>query len=212
MKRDFLKGFNLEAEVIDAIMAQYGADIESYKTANTEQADKIKALENDIKTRDEQLETLKNSTDNIDALKTQIETLQNENKTNTEKYQSELRQVKINTAVEKALLNAKAKNNKVITPLLSDFLASAEIDEAGNVKGLDEQIKILTESAETNFLFDNGAEPKTVLKGVVPGEKGEAPAGFIDQTAFDANKHNPDWINRNWATISSALQEGTIKK
>lgn len=212
MKRDFLKGLDLEGDVIDKIMAQYGADVESLKAANAEQADKIKALENDIHTRDEQLETLKNSTSDIEALKAQIDTLQNENKTAAEKYQNELKQVKINNAVEKALATAKAKNNKVVAPLLAEFLSNAEVDENGIVKGLDEQIKALTESAETNFLFDSGAEQKAVLKGVVPGEKGESPAGFIDQNAFDANKHNPDWINQNWGTISAALQEGTIKK
>jgi len=212
MKRDFLKGLNLEADVIDAIMAQYGADVESLKTENAEQADKIQALEDGIKTRDEQLETLKNSTDDIEALKTQIDTLQNENKTAAEKYQNELKQVKINTAVEKALATAKAKNNKVVAPLLAEFLSNAEVDETGIVKGLDEQIKMLVEGSETSFLFDSGAEPKAVLTGVVPGEKGDSPAGFIDQNAFNANKDNPDWINQNWATISAALQEGTIKK
>ena len=175
MKRDFLKGLELESDVIDKIMAQYGADIENFKAANNEQADKIKALENDIKTRDEQLEALKNSTGDIEALKAQIDTLQNENKAATEKYQNELRQVKLNNAVEKALTNANAKNSKVVLPLLSEFLNNAEIDDEGNVKDLEKQIKTLIDSEETSFLFEQPqVEKQTVLKGVTPSSKADA--------------------------------------
>lgn len=76
MKREFLKGLNLEEEVIDKIMSQYGEDIEKYKA----QADELEKLKKDLKNRDEQLETLKTSTANIDDLKKQIETLQTQNK------------------------------------------------------------------------------------------------------------------------------------
>ena len=184
MKRDFLKGLDLEADVIDKIMAQYGADIENYKAANNEQADKIKVLENDIKTRDNQLEDLKNSTKDIKALKAEIETLQNENKQAVEKYQNEIRQVKINNAVEKALTNAKAKNSKVVLPLLSEFLNNAEIDDSGNVKDLENQIKSLVESEETSFLFDSKKESKSVLKGITPSAK----ADVAPNTAVDFSK------------------------
>lgn len=209
MKREFLKGLNIENDVIDKIMAQYGADVELLKASNLSQVKEIQALENDIKQRDEQLEKLKNSTANIDDLKAQIETLQNENKTNNEKYQNELKQIKINNAVEKALTNANARNKKVIIPLLSEFLSKANLDEQGMVIGLSEQIQKLVESDDTKFLFGTS---QSTLKGVAPAQKSDTQTGFIDQAAFDANKNNPDWINKNWDTISVALKEGTIKK
>lgn len=208
MKRDFLKSLNIENDVIDKIMAQYGADVELLKASNLSQVKEIQALENDIKQRDEQLEKLKNSTANIDDLKAQIETLQNENKTNNEKYQNELKQIKINNAVEKALTNANARNKKVIIPLLSEFLSKANLDEQGMVIGLSEQIQKLVESDDTKFLFGTS---QSTLKGVAPAQKSDTQTGFIDQAAFDANKNNPDWINKNWDTISVALKEGTIK-
>ena len=206
MKREFLKGLNLEEEVIDKIMSQYGEDIEKYKA----QADELEKLKKDLKNRDEQLETLKTSTANIDDLKKQIETLQTQNKKEADKYGAQLRQLKINNAVEKALTGAKAKNQKVILPLLSEFLTKAQIGDDGNVYGLDEQIKKLAADESTSFLFESAQ--KNSLSGVIPGNKSEVPAGFVDQASFDANKNNPEWINKNWETISVALREGTIKK
>lgn len=165
MKREFLKGLNLENEVIDKIMSCHGEDIEKYKM----QADELEKLKKDLKNRDEQLEKLKTSTANIDDLKKQIETLQNENKTNNEKYQSELKQIKINNAVEKALTSANARNAKVIMPLLSEFLSKANLDEQGAVIGLSEQIKKLTESDETKFLF--GTTQSTLKRRCACGKK-----------------------------------------
>ena len=207
MKREFLKSLNLESDVIDKIMTQYGEDIEKFK----KQADEIEESKKEIKSKDRELEELKKLSDDTNLLKKQIENLQNENKLSLEKYQTEIKQMKINNAVEKALTNAKAKNNNVVLPLLSEFLSKAEIDDTGNIKGLDSQIELLTKNEETKFLFDDTDAQKPMLKGIVPGSKTEPVNGSIDQSVFDANKNNPDWINKNWDEISNALQNGTIK-
>lgn len=207
MKREFLKGLNLESDVIDKIMAQYGEDIEKYKT----QISEIETLKNDIKERDKQLEELKNSSQDVDGLKKQIESLQAANKESADKYQKEIKQIQINNAVEKALSNAKSRNNKVIMPLLAKFLETAKIDEQGNVIGLSDEIKKLTEADDTKFLFE-ASETQNKLQGITPVTQNSKTFGFVDQAAFDANKNNPDWINKNWDVISVALKEGTIKK
>ena len=199
MNRDFLKSLNLTDEDMEKILNQYGKDIAKYKT----QADELEKLKNNLKMRDEE-------TASINDLKEQIKALQSENKSVMDKYHQELNQIRINNAVEKELTKAKAKNIKVILPLLSDFLAKAELDEQGTVIGLNEQVQQLLKSDETKFLFDSGTEV-TKLTGIAPGDKSNMPAGFIDQAAFDANKNNPEWINKNWNVISAALQEGTIK-
>ena len=199
MNRDFLKSFNLTDEDMEKILNQYGKDIAKYKT----QADELEKLKNNLKMRDEE-------TASINDLKEQIKALQSENKSVMDKYHQELNQIRINNAVEKELTKAKAKNVKIILPLLSDFLANAELDEQGTVIGLNEQVQQLLKSDETKFLFDLGTEV-TKLTGIAPGDKNNMPAGFIDQAAFDANKNNPEWINKNWNVISAALQEGTIK-
>ena len=207
MKREFLKSLNLESDVIDQIMNQYGEDIEKYKAQTTE----IEKLKNDIKERDKQLEELKTSNLNVEDLKKQIESLQAANKESADKYQKEIKQIQINNAVEKALTNAKSRNNKVIMPLLSEFLKTAKIDEQGNVSGLSDEIKKLTEADDTKFLFESAAT-QNKMQGITPATQNSKTFGFVDQAAFDANKNNPDWINKNWDVISVALKEGTIKK
>lgn len=62
-----------------------------------------KKLEQDVATRDQQLEDLKKSTGDIDALKQQITTLQTQNADAKTAYEAELAKVKLDAAVEAAL-------------------------------------------------------------------------------------------------------------
>ena len=56
---------------------------------------------NTIKERDKQLETLKNSPDNPEELKKQIQQLQDDNKAKDEAHQKEIKELKVNSALEK---------------------------------------------------------------------------------------------------------------
>lgn len=82
------------------------------KTRFNEVNTELKQAKDQVKERDSQLETLKKSVGDSDELKKQIETLQNENKTKDETHAAEIKQLKIDTAVDKALAEAKAKNPK----------------------------------------------------------------------------------------------------
>lgn len=126
-----------------------------------------KKLELDVRDRDAQLETLKNSTGDVEAMKQQIETLQNENKQKDEAHAAEIKQLRIDTAIETALTGAKAKNNLAVKALLKD-LDKAELQEDGTIKGLAEQIAVLQKSDE--YLFE--AKTSTKMKGAKPGEAG----------------------------------------
>lgn len=138
-----------------------------FNTLNTEK----KALADTVK----QLETLKASTGDVEALKTQIATLQTENATATKAHETEIKRLKIDTAVELALSAAKAKNVKAVKALLD--LDKAELDADGTVKGLADQIKKLAEAPDSGFMFDT-TKPKNDFKGFKPGESGDpAPSG-----------------------------------
>lgn len=126
-----------------------------------------KKLELDVRDRDGQLETLKNSTGDVEAMKQQIETLQNENKQKDEAHAAEIKQLRIDTAIETALTGAKAKNNLAVKALLKD-LDKAELQEDGTIKGLAEQITALQKSDE--YLFETKTSKK--MKGAKPGEAG----------------------------------------
>lgn len=127
-----------------------------------------KALETAVSERDKQLETLKNSTGDVETLKKQIADLQTENKTKDEAHAAEIKRLKIDSAVETALMNAKAKNTTAVKALLKD-LDKAELADDGTVKGLAEQISALQKSDD--YLFE-AKESKKKMKGAEPGEGG----------------------------------------
>jgi len=93
-----------------------------------------------VKERDGQLEKLKNSTGDVEAMKKQIEDLQKANKEAADAHAAEIKQLKINNAVDAAITNAKGKNIKAIKALLN--LENAELAEDGTVKGLSENLTL----------------------------------------------------------------------
>lgn len=83
-------------------------------------------------------------------------------------YANNIKKLKVDNAVELALIGAKAKNTKAVKALLN--LENLEIGEDGKVKGLEDQIKNLTKDEGTAFLFE--AESKTETpKGTDPAGK-----------------------------------------
>ena len=133
-----------------------------------------------IKERDKQLEDLKKSTGDAEALKKQIETLQAENKAKDEAHQAEIKQIKIDNAVEAALLGAKAKNNIAVKALLKD-LDKAELLEDGTIKGLAEQLTALQKS--DSYLFE-AKETKKTVKGATIGEPTDSIPGEMTIAEF----------------------------
>lgn len=135
----------------------------------------LKQVKDQVKERDGQLETLKKSVGDSDELIKQIAQLQADNKAKDEAHAKEIKQLKIDTAIDKALADAKAKNPKAVKALLE--LGDAEIAEDGTIKGLDAKIKALTEAEDSKFLFDV-TEPKgNNQKGFVPGQKKDGVPG-----------------------------------
>ena len=97
---------------------------------------------------------------------------------------SELNQLKIDFAVEKALTGAKAKNIKAVKALLE--LGEAKLDKDGNVKGLDEQIEKLRSGDDTKFLFEAQKQQKQQpnFEGFQQGALGEEKTGEGETVDF----------------------------
>lgn len=185
-KEDFIKlGFSEEdaKKAADASAEELKSYIpkQRFDEVNTEK----KKLETTVSERDTQLETLKNSTGDVEAMKKTIETLQTDNKTKDETHAAEIKQLKVESAISSALTAAKAKNEKAVKALLELDLEKVEFGDDGSVKGLDEQIKKLTESEDTKFLF-NTESKKTQFKGAKPGETGKEDP----DTKVDVSKMN----------------------
>jgi hypothetical protein len=133
-----------------------------------------KQLEKDVVARDVQLETLKNSTGDVEAMKKSITDLQTQNATDKANYEAQFKKLQIDSAVEKALIGAKAKNIKAVKALLD--LEKADLD-GESIKGLDEQLKKLQEGEDSKFLFDVQSSNKQQFKGFKPGESNDKTPG-----------------------------------
>ena len=104
-----------------------------------------------VSERDKQIEGLKKSTGDSEALKAEIEKLQGENKAAKEKYEADIKTLRINNAIDSALTKAGAKNLKAVRALLDMEKITLDGDE---VKGIDEQIKGLSKADDSSFLFN----------------------------------------------------------
>ncbi len=161
------------------------------KTRFNEVNTELKQSKDTLKERDSQLETLKKSTGDVEALNKKITDLQAENKTKDEAHQAAIKQMKFDTSLNAALSAAKARTPETVKPLLKAFLDKAELD-GESIKGLDVEIKKLTEADDTKFLFVE-AKPsgKPGFKGLKPGEnqnKTGEPGNEAPKTLFDAVK------------------------
>lgn len=186
MKRSFLEGLELDKDVIDQIMTEYGKDVEKYKADIAVLENEKKTLSDNLSERDTQLEELKASAGNNAELQRQITDLQEANKTEVERLTAENKAIRVNAAVEQALLVAKAKNITAAKALLS--LDGAELAEDGTVKGLSDQISKLKEAEGTAFMFE--AEQGATFKGVTPkdGKDGIPPTNNDYQQKYDKAK------------------------
>ena len=188
MTRKQLEDLGLTKEQADSVMKINGDDIENAKgTAATEIKNlqtEVDGLKTQVGDRDKQLETLKASAGDNADLKKQIEDLQTENATAKANHESELNQLKIDFAVEKALTGAEAKNIKAVKALLE--LDDAKLDKDGNVKGLAEQIEKLTSGDDTKFLFEAQKQTKQQqnFKGFQPGASGGQKPGEGEKVDF----------------------------
>lgn len=189
MKRKELEDLGLTKEQADAVMKINGADIENAKSVSaaeiTNLQTEIEGLNGQVKERDKQLEDLKKSAGDNAELQKQIEQLQTDNATAKANHESEMKQLKVEYAVEKALTGANAKNIKAVKALLD--LDDAKLDKDGNVKGLQEQIDKLVSGEDTKFLFNEvqQSQQQQTFKGFQPGATS---TGVKPGTEVDASK------------------------
>lgn len=112
-----------------------------------------------------QLGALQKETGDVQSLKDKIKNLEDGAKEAEKTHAAEIQTLKINNAVDTALIGAKALNVTAVKALLK--LEGAELSEDGSVKGLADQITALQKS--DSYLFGSST-PK--LKGATVGESG----------------------------------------
>jgi len=212
-KDDLMQQYGLDEEAAQKIESAWTEALKGFipKDRFREVNDAKKKLEDDLAARDEQLEGLKKTSGDDGELKKQIETLQKDNAAQKLAHESELNQLRVDRAVEKALSDAKAKNATAVKALLD--LKDARAEEDGSVKGLVEQVEKLTGAEETKFLFATEQKPApAAFKGFQPGASSDITpdpkaAGFETRLA-DARK-NKDTIGAI-SIKQEAAAEGVI--
>ena len=112
-----------------------------------------------------QLGALQKESGDVQSLKDKIKELEDGAKETEKTHAAEIQTLKINNAVDTALIGAKALNTKAVKALLN--LEGAELAEDGTVKGLADQIKALQTAEDSKFLFGS-----STMKGAKTGESG----------------------------------------
>ncbi len=169
---------------------QAGKVLEGFKTfipkARFDEVNEAKkSAEELVKERDGQIEGLKTASGDIEELKGKIEALQTANVEAGEKYQSEIANIKLMSAIDNAL-TGKAKNVKMVKSLLD--MESIKMD-GETLMGIDEQIKALKADPSSAFAFVPEGEPTKEVKGTYqPGDGSSAPKepkSYLDFVALE---------------------------
>ena len=157
MERDFLKKIGLDDEKIDQIMEEHGKTINSTKQSledikqeRDNLANEKEQLNQQIDDRDTKLAELSNNAGNAEQLKEQINALKEANEQAKEAHKQEIRKQTYDYELEKALLNAKARNPVAVKALLNQEAITLD-DEKGLI-GVSEQLENL--KSEEGYLFE----------------------------------------------------------
>ena len=169
MKRKFLEDLGLEKEPVDKIMAENGADVNAAKADYDTLKQQMDAQAQQIKERDKQLEELKKTAGDHEELQKQIAALQAENKSAKEKYEADMKELKLSTAIKLAV-GTSAHDADLVAGLFDK--EKLILGEDGKVAGLEEQLKTIKK--EKAFLFKE-EKPGAVIKGGKPAEGSGTP-------------------------------------
>ena len=146
-----------------------------------------KQLETDLASRDKQLEELSK----IDAagLQNKITELQKENADTKTKYENELKETQLSSAIKLALAGKVHDADIAITQIDK---ATIELDETGKVtRGLDEQLKTLQASKPFLFVPEGTQTINGVIPATPPGGQNQNPGNdYGKQIAEERSKGN----------------------
>lgn len=136
--KDKLTALGLEAEMVEKIAEILKSEISDKYiplARFNEINDQKKKFEEDVASRDAQLEALKNTTGDIDKLKKQIETLQADNQKAKDEYNAQLKVIRRDDFVKTTLMEAGLLDTKYI-PGVSAYLpiADLDVDNVGSVE------------------------------------------------------------------------------
>lgn len=160
MTKEQLQALSLTEEQINAIIEDYGKNYVS-KAQFNEKNDAYKQAKLEIENLTNDISTLSEANKANEALQSQIKELQDAATKREADYNENIKNMKIDTAITKALSKSGAMNETILTGLLDR--TKIAIGEDNTITGIQEQISALKESDPYLFKQDS-------IKGVVPGD------------------------------------------
>ena len=192
MTKESLMAMGLTEEQATKVMEGLNGSFVT-KTRFNEVNEELKTAKATITERDGQLNALKTSGADAAALQAQITQLQADNAAKYQEHAAEIKKIRIENAVEKALTDAKAINPATVKPLLAAFLEKADLDDDGTIRGLADEIGKLAKAEGTSFLFkaDDTTTTSTISGASPAGGSSVNPttkAGAYETRLADARK------------------------
>lgn len=149
MERKFLEDLGLTKEQIDSVMDENGKDIEAEKEKATTTTAELEDVKKQLKEANSTITDLKKSNADNEALQAKVKEYEDTIKTQKADYEAKVRNLTLDSAIEKALSNAGAKHIDLLSIKIDREKLKIETD--GKVTGLDEQISAYKESYKDLF-------------------------------------------------------------
>nr|DAR20548.1 MAG TPA: minor structural protein [Caudoviricetes sp.] len=172
---EILKDVENSEEIIKNIKKGIGEKFVSKEDFNNKN-NEVKDLKDQLADRDRQLESLKK----VDPkqLQEEIETLKESNANKQAEFEKKIHTIKVESALDKALLSSGAKNIRAVKALLDIDVENVKLDQSGNL----ENILTLIEGIKTSdpYLFGSDGDPQKGFTGAEPGTGAQTPPQKAD--------------------------------
>lgn len=176
MKREFLQNFKvndqpLTKEIIDAIMAENGRDVEAAKAPFAD----YDTIKNQLSEAQKTIKGFQNQGADIEAVRKSAKEWEDKYNQAVADHNQKLADMAFDKQMETAITAAKGRNAKAIRALLDvDTLKSSKNQEA-DIKTALEGVK-----KENGYLFDDGGTPPPYAPGAGAGGAGGSNTGVFN--------------------------------
>lgn len=167
MKRELLRELGLSEEQIEKVMSEHGKTVTDTTAKLAAAEESKKALEAQLVERDKDIKDLKKGAEDNAELAQKYADLETKYKGAKAEYEQQIKDTNLNHAVDMAL-TGKVHDAGIVRGLLDR--TKLTLDEQGQLGGLDEQLKGLSESKPFLFIPDQAT-------GTNPSFNGARPAG-----------------------------------
>lgn len=137
LTKEKLKELGVEEATIQKVLDAQTESMKGYVTrARLDEVTTEKdGLKEQLKARDKDIADLKKTSGSAEELQTKLTEMETKYKAETETLQTQLNEQKLNSALDMALINSKARNPKAVRGLLD--MSKLKLKDDGTLEGLD---------------------------------------------------------------------------